>query len=160
MSTYRRPRVPGACVFFTVALARPGSGLLVERIDALREAVRKTRAERPFEIDAWVVLPDHLHAVWTLPPEDFDYPTRWSVIKARFSRVVPAGHRRASHELRRERGVWQRRYWEHHIRSDAERARAIRFCHTDPVRHGLSSTPQDWTFSTIHRDLRAADRAA
>jgi putative transposase len=85
MSDYIRPRVPGACVFFTVALAERGSRLLVEEIDRLRAAVREAMAERPFRIDAWVVLPDHLHAVWTLPEGDADYLVRWKLIKARFT---------------------------------------------------------------------------
>jgi putative transposase len=85
MPSYQRPRVPGACVFFTVALADRGSTLLVDEVARLREAVRRTRAERPFGIDAWVVLPDHLHCVWTLPAGDADFSTRMGAIKAQFS---------------------------------------------------------------------------
>ena len=94
MPDYRRPRVPGATVFFTVALAERGSRLLVDRVDLLREAVRVTRAERPFGVAAWVVLPDHLHAVWVMPEDDADYSVRWGAIKARFTRAVKAGDRR------------------------------------------------------------------
>jgi putative transposase len=100
MSRYLRPRVPGATVFFTVALADRTSDALTRHVDALRTAVRATRTERPFHIDAWVVLPDHLHAVWTLPEGDADYATRWGVIKARFSRAMPHSPRRASHTAR------------------------------------------------------------
>ena len=85
MPDYVRPKVAGARVFFTVALAARGSVVLVEEVDRLRDAVRMTRAERPFGIDAWVVLPDHLHCVWTLPAGDADYSVRWGAIKARFS---------------------------------------------------------------------------
>ncbi len=88
MSSYVRPQVTGATVFFTVALAQRGSDLLVREVAELREAVRATRAERPFVIDAWVVLPDHLHAVWTLPAGDRDFGVRWGAIKARFVRAV------------------------------------------------------------------------
>ncbi|MAQ86572.1 MAG: transposase [Maritimibacter sp.] len=154
MPNYHRPRIPGATVFFTVNLADRCAPVLVREIEALRRAVRTTRSERPFTIDAWVVLPDHMHCVWTLPDGDADYATRWSVIKARFSRAVPPGHRRASHRTRRERGVWQRRFWEHHIRDDADFAAHVRYCWINPVKHGLVARPTDWPHSSIHRDLR------
>ena len=155
MSSYLRPRVPGATIYFAVCLAERGATTLTDRIDVLRRAVSHTRAERPFDIDAWVVLPDHIQVVWTLPPGDTDYATRWRVIKARFSREVPAGARRASHLARRERGVWQRRFWEHHVRSAAERERWIAHCLTSPVAQGLAEAPEDWLFSSVHRDIRA-----
>ncbi len=88
MSNYVRPRVPGGCVFFTGNLAERGSRALVEHIGVLRDAVSPTRAERPFRIDAAVVMPDHLHMVWTLPEGDADYSVRWGAIKARFTRGV------------------------------------------------------------------------
>lgn len=111
MPGYRRPFVPGATVFFTVNLETRGAHLLIEEVDRLREAVRHVRAARPFGIDAWVVLPDHMHAVWTLPEGDADVATRWAAIKSRFSCGLPDGPRRASHVARREKGVWQRRFW-------------------------------------------------
>ncbi|HMO09652.1 MAG TPA: transposase [Paracoccaceae bacterium] len=154
MSRYIRPRVPGATVFFTVALADRGAHTLVERIGELRAAVRLTRAERPFRIDAWVVLPDHMHAVWTLPPGDHDFSTRWSVIKARFTQSVPVEARRPSHIRRRERGLWQRRFWEHHIRDEEAFAACLQYCWTNPVKHGLVEHPEDWPFSSWHRDAR------
>lgn len=152
MSRYVRPRQPGASIFFTVALAARGSDLLIREIDTLRDAVRRTRTERPFDIEAWVVLPDHMHCIWRLPEGDSGYSVRWSVIKARFSRAVPAGPRRPSHVRRRERGIWQRRFWEHHIRDDADRAAHLRFCWENPVRHGLVAHPGDWPWSSWHRD--------
>lgn len=109
MSRYIRPRRQGATIFFTVALATRGSQLLVTEVELLRQAAHDTRAERPFAIEAWVVLPDHLHCIWRLPEGDTDYATRWRLIKARFSRGVDAGPRRASHVARGERAVWQRR---------------------------------------------------
>ncbi len=154
MPNYRRPKVPGATIFFTVALADRGSDLLVREVGALREAVRATRAERPFAIDAWVVLPDHLHAVWTLPAGDRDFSTRWRLIKTRFSRALPMGPRRASHVARQERGVWQRRFWDRHIRDEAEYAAAVRYCWFNPVKHGLVEHPLEWDLSSVHGDAR------
>lgn len=152
MSDYRRPSVPGASIFFTVALEDRGSDLLVREIDALRDAVSITRAERWFGIDAWVVLPDHLHCIWRLPEDDADYSVRWRLIKARFSRAMPKGRVRQSHILRRERGVWQRRFWEHHIRDDADWQAHVRYCWMNPVKHGLVERPEDWPWSSYHRD--------
>jgi len=152
MSNYLRPHVAGACVFFTVGLANRRSDVLTREIAVLRTAVRRTKAERPFVIEAWVVLPDHMHCVWTLPEGDHDFSTRWSVIKARFSRALPQTLRRASHAARREHGLWQRRFWEHHIRSEAGKRAAIRYCWINPVKHGLAERPEAWTYSSIHRD--------
>lgn len=153
MSRYIRPRRAGATVSFTVALAQRGSRLLVAEVERLRQAVRDTRAERPFAIEAWVVLPDHLHCVWRMPEEDADYATRWRLIKARFSRGVEAGPQRASHVARGERGVWQRRFWEHHIRDEADFAAHLRYCWFNPVKHGLVTGVQDWPFSSVHREI-------
>ncbi|WP_323037544.1 REP-associated tyrosine transposase [Pararhodobacter sp.] len=153
MSEYRRPRIPGATVFFTVALAQQGSSLLLDEIDRLRDAVAATRRARPFAIDAFVVLPDHLHCIWTLPDGDTDYSQRWRLIKTRFSQGLPIGHRRASQRARQERGIWQRRFWEHHIRNDADYREHLAYCWNDPVKHALVGTPQEWPFSSIHRDI-------
>lgn len=120
MSRYLRPRLPGVPIFFTVALAQQGGRVLVDQVEVLRDAVRATRAERPFGIDAWVVLPDHLHCIWRLPQGDCDYSVRWRLIKARFSRGLPLGPLRPSHEARQKRGIWQRRFWERHIRNEAD----------------------------------------
>lgn len=152
MSLYIRPRRPGATIFFTLALADRGSHLLTDRVEVLRQAVRATRAERPFGIEAWVVLPDHMHSVWTLPEGDADYATRWSVIKARFSRAMPGVDRRRSHETRREHGIWQRRFWEHHIRDETDLVNHIRYCWINPVKHGFVERPEDWPYSSYHRD--------
>ncbi len=152
MSRYQRPKIPGAMVFFTVALADRRSDLLVREVGMLRQAVRATRAERPFAIDAWVVLPDHMHCVWTLPEGDADFSVRWSIIKARFSRAMPPVERRRSHEARREHGIWQRRFWEHHIRDEADYRAHVRYCWINPVKHGLVERPEDWPYSSYHRD--------
>ncbi|MFT7593513.1 MAG: putative transposase [Paracoccaceae bacterium] len=154
MSSYIRPRRPGATIFFSVALAERGSTLLVDQIDRLRSAVGLTRRERPFHVDAWVVLPDHMLCIWTLPANDADFSRRWGAIKSRFSRGLPSGRQRGSHGVRREKGVWQRRFWEHHIRGVEDYADHMRFCWSSPVRQGLVPRPEDWEFSSIHRDIR------
>jgi len=151
MPDFRRYRVPGGCFFFTVnLLERRGNNLLVTRIDLLRDAVRRVRSSRPFTIDAWVVLPDHLHAVWTLPPGDDDFSTRWRLIKTFFARGLPK-----TEWLSRvrgadgERGIWQRRFWEHAIRDDADYAAHMDYVHFNPVKHGLVTSPADWPYSTF-----------
>lgn len=154
MSNYIRPQVSGATVFFTVTLRERGTRLLVDHISTLRSAVAMTKAERPFHIEAWVVLPDHMHCVWTLPGGDSDFSTRWRLIKARFSRALPEGRLRRSHVARQERGIWQRRFWEHHIRDEADMAAHVNYCWINPVKHGLVERPEDWPYSSIHRDLR------
>ncbi|NNL36301.1 MAG: transposase [Silicimonas sp.] len=201
MSAYLRPRVPGATVFFTVELAEQGSDLLTRQIGLLRDAVRETRAARPFRIEAWVVMPDHLHAVWTLPEGDAGYSARWGAIKARFTRAVrdsgrvgfhptvyPDGTRsvvgwnptlRSASKLRKgDAGVWQRRFWEHHIRDEADFRAHVEYCwvnagppeavigpvvrlrreraerRSNPVKHGFVENPAHWTYSSYHRDRK------
>ena len=154
MSRYLRPHAPGATVFFTVALAARGSDLLVREISRLREAVAATRAERPFGIDAWVVMPDHLHCVWTLPEGDADFSVRWKDIKTRFTKSVGrVGRRSASKIAKGEAGLWQRRFWEHHIRGEADYAAHVRYCWINPVKHGFVERAVDWPYSSIHRDI-------
>src|SRR5438128_1490268 len=121
MPNYRRAFVSGGCWFFTVNLFDRRSRLLVDNIDGLREAVRATQRSFPFHIDAMVVLPDHIHAVWTLPDSDFDFSVRWRLIKARFSKSIPQGECLTHNRRKRgERGVWQRRFWEHLIRNERD----------------------------------------
>ncbi len=154
MPNYIRPHIPAAPIFFTVTLQERGSRILVDQVTRLRAAVAVTKAERPFRIDAWVVLPDHLHCVWTLPEGDDDFSTRWRLIKTRFSQTLPKGHLRPSHIARQERGLWQRRFWEHHIRDEADMAAHVQYCWVNPVKHGLVDRPEAWPYSSIHRDLR------
>jgi len=167
MPSYRRPKVSGATVFFTVALARRGSDLLLREVARLREAVWATQADRPFHADAWVVLPDHLHCVWTLPEGDRDFSTRWGAIKARFSMSMrragftpppPIGRVNGgvNPALRRkgEVGLWQPRFWEHHIRDQRDFDAHMRYCWLNPVKHGLAERPVEWPYSSIHRDIR------
>jgi putative transposase len=155
MPNYRRAFIPGGCWFFTVNLLERRESLLVDHIADLREAVGRTRQAFPFTIDAFVVLPDHLHAIWTLPPGDADFSTRWRLIKSRFAQALPKQERlSAVRRERHERGIWQRRFWEHLIRDDADYARHIEYCHINPVKHGLVNRVRDWPHSSFHRDVR------
>ena len=153
MTEYRRANTPGATYFFTVNLAeRHGNRLLVDRIAALRAAFSLVKSRHPFRIDAMVVLPEHLHALWTLPADDCNFGLRWGLIKAAFSRCIPAGERRGnSRILRGERGIWQRRFWEHQIRDDRDFAAHADYLHYNPVKHGLVARVVDWPHSTFHR---------
>ena len=152
MVDYRRNRVPGGTYFFTVNLLDRRSCLLVEHIDWLREAVRAVKCRRPFQIDAWVVLPDHLHAVWTLPEGDADYSGRWRSIKIAFAKGLPKTERRSAVRLNKgERGIWQRRFWEHTIRDDADYAAHVDYVHVNPLKHGLVERLADWPYSSFHR---------
>jgi putative transposase len=156
MPNYRRAFVPGGCWFFTVNLLERQKTLLVEHIELLRLAVAATRRNRPFAIDAFVVLPDHLHAVWTLPPDDADFSTRWRLIKSGFVRALPKREWLSPVRTKRnERGVWQRRFWEHLIRDEADYARHVEYCYINPVKHRLVSRVGDWPHSSFHRDVRA-----
>ncbi len=157
MPDYRRVRIPGGTYFFTVnLLERYPNDLLVRHIDALRKAVQQTRERHPFHVDAWVVLPDHLHTVWTLPEGDADFANRWRTIKQHFSRALDATERRSIVRLRRgERGIWQRRFWEHAIRDERDFAAHVDYVHINPVKHGYVERVQDWPFSTFRRFVKA-----
>ena len=154
MVCYRRNRVTGGTFFFTVTVRDRRAGILVEYIDSLRQAVRTALSKRPFSIDAMVVLPDHLHAVWTLPADDSDYPARWRMIKASFSRSLAMASVPTKQNRRGEYDFWQRRYWEHTIRDEADLRAHIDYIHFNPVRHGLVDRVRDWPYSTFHRFVR------
>ena len=153
MTEYRRARIPGSTWFFTVNLAqRHSNALLVQHIDALRRAFATVRARHPFALEAIVVLPDHLHCLWRLPPEDSDYGLRWGLIKAAFSRQLNIVERRSASRSRRgERGIWQRRFWEHWIRDEEDYARHADYIHYNPVKHGWAWSPGSWPHSTFDR---------
>ncbi|WP_209120771.1 REP-associated tyrosine transposase [Parasedimentitalea maritima] len=152
MSRYLRPRAPGATLYFVVCLAQRGSTLLIDEIDALRGAVGLTRRQQPFHVDAWVVLPDHMRCIWTLPAGDCDFSTRWRQIKTRFSRAVPRQITSASQLARRERGIWQRRFWEHHIRNPQVYWQHMDLCRDAPVKLGLVEKSADWPYSSFASD--------
>ena len=149
---YRRANIEGGTYFFTVNLAQRDRALLVEQAEILQTAIRETKARHPFHIDAFVILPDHLHTIWTLPAEDRDYPTRWMLIKAGFSRRISASERRSKSRINKgERGIWQRRYWEHLIRDEEDYTKHVDYIHYNPVKHGHVTRAQDWPHSTFHR---------
>ncbi len=159
MATYKRILVPGGTTFFTVRLQDRQSRLLTDHIDTLRDCVRLARARWPFAIEAAVVLPDHLHMIWTLPPGDADYSKRWRLIKSAFSRqmapvAAPASPLTPSQIARGEKGIWQRRFWEHQIRDAADMAAHRAYVLGAPVHAGLAARPTDWRWSSVHRDVQ------
>lgn len=172
MTNYRRNSIPGGSFFFTVALADRSSRLLVEEWEGLRLVMEAVKKELPFRLEAMVVLPDHLHAIWTLPSADRDYSTRWKKIKAGFSRRFPKRERRSASRLAKgERGIWQRRFWEHTLRDEADWHRHMDYIHyaapahpapaalvhpctSNPVKHGYVTRVADWPCSTFHRCVR------
>ena len=161
---YRRARIAGGTYFFTVNLADRDSDVLVRYIDVLRSVVGKVKQAHPFSILAMVVLPEHLHALWRLPEGDANYPMRWALIKAGLSRCVDRGEQiHPGRQAKRERGIWQRRYWEHQIRDDVDLARHVDYIHYNPVKHGLVARAVDWPYSTLHgyvaRGIAPADWA-
>jgi putative transposase len=154
MVRYRRNFVPAGTYFFTVILTDRRSNALVDHIGALRSAFRAARHARPFAIDAIVILPDHLHAILTLPSNDVDFPGHWRRIKGHFSSaLIDAG----LHLQRRPNGdlaLWQRRFWEHTIRDETDFARHVDYVHFNPVKHGLAPRVRDWPHSSFHRYVR------
>jgi putative transposase len=152
MSRYRRAKIEGGTFFFTVTLADRSSDLLVRHIDRLRNAYVSAQRRLPFQTIAICVLPDHLHAVWSLPPDDSSFPIRWNLIKSGFSRGLPGRADRTWSKLsKREKGIWQRRYWEHGIRDDADLANHVNYIHFNPVKHGYVTRVCDWPHSSFHR---------
>lgn len=158
MATFRRLFTPGATWFFTVVAARRRPLLTNPRvISAFGMAMREVRRTLPFSMPAWVILPDHLHVIWTLPEGDTDYPGRWSIIKRRTSQLaeLPPMARTCAMVARRESGLWQRRYWEHRIRDPDDLHRHIDYIHFNPVKHGHADAAASWPYSSFDRHIRA-----
>ncbi|EOI3575444.1 transposase [Cronobacter turicensis] len=145
MSRYRRLYIPGNTWFFTVNLRDRRSLLLCRAIDLLRVQVARVKRRYPFTIDAWVVLPEHMHCIWTLPEGDNDYSLRWQEIKKGFTRALTP--RRAADT------VWQRRFWEHGIRDEKDFRRHMDYVYFNPVKHGWVRQVCEWPFSSFHRDV-------
>jgi putative transposase len=155
VANYRRNFVPGGSYFFTVNLAERRLSLLTEYIDLLRRTFREVRTRHPFRIEAAVILPEHLHMIWTLPEDDADFALRWRLIKSGFSHALPGGERiSASRATRGERGIWQRRYWEHTLRDENDFARHLDYIHFNPVKHGHAARVRDWPYSSFRRWVR------
>lgn len=149
MPNYRRLRIPGGCYFFTVVTHERRPVLTAPHtIGVLRNAVRDCRQRYPFTINAWVVLPDHIHALWTMPADDADFSIRWRLIKTLVTQTI---HRSLPHA---EAPFWQQRFWEHAVRDDDEYAGFVQYIHFNPVHHRLVSEVADWPHSTFHRYVR------
>ena len=161
MPYYRRRKNAGGTFFFTVVLADRGTDLLVRHVDRLRDIYASVQRRHPFETIAICILPDHIHAIWSLPENDTNFPLRWSLIKAGFSRGLPAATSRTPSKMaKREKGIWQRRYWEHAIRDDDDLARHIDYIHFNPVKHGLVPRAADWPHSSFHQYVARGDLPA
>lgn len=155
MTDYRRYRINGGTYFFTVNLADRNRALLTERIDTLRESFRVVKEAHPFEIDAIVIMPEHLHTIWTLPDDDDDFSQRWRQVKSAFSREIAKEEPISKSRLRKqERGIWQRRFWEHTIRDEEDFKRHVDYIHFNPVKHGYVQKVADWPHSSFHQYVR------
>ncbi len=161
MPTYTRAYIPGGAFFFTLVTYRrqPILGQSVART-ALRNAIEDVRAVRPFHIDALVLLPDHLHTIWTLPSEDADFSTHWRLIKYRTTRelaqlVTMDTLQSTSRQKKQERPVWQRRFWEHAVRDEDEFSALCDYIHYNPVKHGHARCPHAWPYSSFRRFVQA-----
>ncbi|MBY6225125.1 REP-associated tyrosine transposase [Ferrimonas balearica] len=153
--SYRRLRIPGATYFFTLVLQDRNASLLTDHIDTLRSAMVAVKRRYPVRVDGMVVLPEHLHMVWTLPCGDSDYSTRISMLKSLFSKSLPLPRDRTSSQQKREdKGIWQRRFWEHWIRDELDFHRHIDYVHINPVKHGLVARANQWPYSSIHQYIR------
>jgi len=154
MTNYRRNYIQGGYYFFTVVLNDRKSDLLIKYINELRAAFSEVKRRHPFEIIAIVVLPEHLHCILALPEGDDDFSLRLRQIKANFSRKLPKIERiSASRKKKQERGIWQRRFWEHSIRDDADLKRHMDYIYFNPVKHGWVKRVMDWEYSSFHRDV-------
>lgn len=151
MPNYRRSYQPGGCWFFTVNLQNRRSDLLVQQFELLRQCVHYTQAVKPFKMLAWVVLPEHLHTIWCLPANDSDYASRWQLLKLTFSRELRKNYQQlAVHQGK----IWQRGYWEHLIRNDADFKNHFDYVHRNPLKHQLVRRVQDWPLSSFHYYVR------
>jgi putative transposase len=157
MSDYRRAYVPGGTFFFTLVSQRRAalfSKAIARRL--LGSVMRRCFLRRPTRVMAIVLLPDHLHTIWTLPEGDADFSTRWAWIKKEFTKSwLALGGReeqqRESQRRERRRGVWQRRFWEHTIRDESDLEAHFDYIHYNPVKHGLAKSPRQWPWSSFHR---------
>ncbi|MGQ3891600.1 REP-associated tyrosine transposase [Legionella sp. CNM-4043-24] len=153
---YRRVIAPGASYFFTLTLQDRRSDLLICKINELRHAFKQAIQAYPFTIDGIVVLPEHMHMCITLPPGEANYSQRISFVKSAFSRQVePIELISSSRQGKRERGIWQRRFWEHIIRDEQDYERHLNYIHYNPVKHGYVESPSQWPYSSIHRYINS-----
>jgi len=156
---YRRAFVPGGSYFFTLVTHRRRPIFNTpETVEVLRNAFRTVRSKRPFRMDAMVVLPDHLHCIWVLPPDDGDFAIRWRLIKTWFTRHCDPNLRAVPDRARARKGeqaLWQHRYWERLLRDEADFIQHVEYIHYNPVKHGYVAAPRDWPFSSFRRHVEA-----
>jgi len=151
MNKNRHSYLAGGTYFFTACLKDRDGRSVAEGIDVLRGVYASVVQDHPVTCHAMVVLPDHIHAVWTLPPRDTDVTTWWKSIKSAFSsRLAAMPHRNDSKRRWGQADVRHCQFWVHAIRNDADFQRHVDYCHFDPVKHGLVRRPEDWAFSTVH----------
>lgn len=154
MVMYRRNFVPGGTYFFTVTLADRRASTLVDHVDDLRAAYQSVVATHNISTVAICVLPDHLHAVWTMPDGDANFSSAWSLIKARFSRALAKQNASLVPNALGEHSIWQRRFWEHTIRNERDLENHIAYIHYNPVKHSYVASPCEWPHSSFHRFVR------
>ena len=161
MSQYRRLFVPGGTYFFTQVTHQRYPWLCQKLArQTLRQAIKRVQTKYPFTIDAFVLLPDHFHCLWTLPPGDRDFTTRMRLIKTFVTKRcstqlnLPTSISN-SRSKRKESNLWQRRFWEHLIRDESDFNRHCDYIHYNPVKHGLCSSAKDWQYSSFHRFVAA-----
>ncbi len=152
MPKYIRSQLAGATYFFTLTLAQRQTQFLTDNIHLFRQAYQRTNALHPFTTVAICVLPDHLHAIWQMPVDEGDFALRWRMIKSNFSRNFGANQQRSNSKIKhREKGIWQRRYWEHQIRDEIDLQRHVDYIHYNPLKHGYVKQVKDWPYSTFHK---------
>lgn len=151
---YRRVIIPGAIYFFTLNLRNRGSKLLTKEINKLRIAFQRAKKKYPFKIEGIVILPDHIHMMLRLPLSDGNFSLRIRLIKSNFTHQLQRNeYINQSRRKKGERGIWQRRFWEHLIRDEKDYEHHLNYIHFNPVKHGYVTRPADWPYSSIHRDI-------
>ena len=155
---YRRSRAQGATFFFTVITYNRKRILCHEaNVTLIKEAFQDVIKRHTFRIRAFVLLPDHIHCIWTLPENDNDFSMRWRLIKSYFSRYCKSEYKKfqsTSRQSKGEQGIWQRRFWEHQIRNEVDFIKHVEYIHFNPVKHGLVKSPIDWPHSSFHRYVK------
>jgi putative transposase len=154
MVKYRRYRVPGGTYFFTLTLRDRKSDWLTRYCGQVINAMKKVRAIHPFKTIALVILPDHLHAMWTLPDGDSNYSLRWRLIKTQFSKNLASSGISIKKNAKGENILWQNRFWEHTIRNEIDYEKHVNYIHYNPVKHGFVTKPADWPYTTFHRYVK------
>lgn len=160
MTSYRRAKINGGTYFFTQVTHQRQPWMCSDAARLLlREAINHVRQKYPFSIDALVLLPDHLHCIWTLPDDDYDFGIRWRLIKTyvtKHGQDLGVGSRiNASRQRRQEGNLWQRRFWEHAIRDEEDYVSHCDYIHYNPVKHGLCESSASWPYSSFHRFVEA-----